>query len=252
MRFAAPVFFGAAFSFDIPYKIIYNEFIIIDKEAHSLSEGALLMQNNYQQYGGYPQAPQGNQAAPVYCANCGTLMPQGSVYCPNCGHANAPANAAPNHANTYGGAPTYANPAPVYDPYNPNPAQQPNMPPVGEVVSKSDYLKKYSSQAFRQGIKTSAIIGYVLCGIVALTVFVTPLALVDLAIYLGLTLGVHLAKNKICAFGILGYGILGCVLGLIMSGSFTGWGWIALGGYLISLFNKEEKAYNAYMASRQY
>lgn len=208
------------------------------------------MQNYNQQYGGYPQ---GNQAAPVYCANCGAVMPQGSVYCPYCGHANATANTAPNYANNYaGGAPAYGSAAPVYDPYNPNPTQRPNMPPMGEMVSKADYLKKYSSQAFRQGIKTGAIIGYVLCGIVALTILVTPLAIIDLVIYLGLTLGVHLAKNKICAFGILGYGVLGCILGLILSGSFTGWGWIALGGYLISLFSKEEKVYNTFMASRRY
>lgn len=243
---AAPI--GAAFAFDNPYNIIYNEFII-EKEYFSLSEGAFIMQNYNQQYGGYPQ---GNQAAPMYCANCGTVMPQGSVYCPNCGHANVHANAVPNYANTYGSAPTYANPAPVYNPYNPNPAQQFNMPPMGEMVSKSDYLKKYSSNDFRKGIKTAAIIGYVLCGIVALTILVTPLAIIDLVVYLGLTLGVHLAKNKICAFGILGYGVLGCILGLILSGSFTGWGWIALGGYLISLFTKEEKAYNAFMASSRY
>ena len=69
------------------------------------------MQNYNQQYGGYPQ---GNQAAPMYCANCGAVMPQGSVYCPYCGHANVTANTAPN------------------------------MPPMGEMVSKADYLKKYS------------------------------------------------------------------------------------------------------------
>lgn len=200
------------------------------------------MENYNQQYGGYQQAPQqGNQAAPVYCSNCGALIPQGSVYCTNCGHVSAAANPVQNYANTYGNTPVY-----------PNPGYQPNMPPVGEFVSKSDYLKKYSSQEFRKGIKTAAIIAYSLCGVVAVTILLSPLAILDLVVYLGLTLGMHLAKNKICAYGILGYGILGCILGLILNGSFTGWGWIALGFYAIKLFNKEEKAYNAYMASRQY
>lgn len=212
------------------------------------------MENYNQQYGGYQQAPQqGNQAAPVYCSNCGTLMPQGSVYCPNCGHANAPANAAPNYTNTYaGGAPVYGNAAPAYNAYNPNPAQQPNMPPVGEYVSKADYMKKYSSQEFRKGIKVAGIIGYVLTGIAAISIIANPWAIIDVLICIGLTLGIHLGKSKICAFGMLGYSIINIILYLVLYGTVGGWGWIALGGYAVSLFVKEEKLYKAFMASRRY
>lgn len=212
------------------------------------------MDNYNQQYGGYPQAPQqGNPAATEYCANCGAVIPQGSVYCASCGQARSAANPAANYSNAYSNAaPTYSNAAPPYGKYNPNPDYRPNMPPAGEYVSKSDYLKKYASEPFKKGIKTAAIIGYVLTGILALSILATPLAVIDMAIYLALTLGMHLAKNKLCAFGILGYGIFGCVLNLVLSGAFTGWGWIAVGAYAVSLFNKEEKQYASYMASRQY
>lgn len=193
--------------------------------------------------------PQPNSGA-VHCTQCGTAIPAGSVYCPNCGHA---ANPAPTYQNTYANAaPTYPNAAPTYGGYNPNPGYQQNVPPMGEYVSKSEYMKKYLSEPLKKNIKTVAIICYVLSGIVGVTVFLNPLALIDLAICLGLTLGMHLGKNKGCAIGILVYGIVACLLNLILSGSFGGWGWIAAGAYAISVFKKADQEYAAYSSSLMY
>lgn len=193
--------------------------------------------------------PQPNSGA-VTCTQCGAAIPQGSVYCPNCGHA---ANPAPSYQNTYANAaPVYPNAAPAYGGYNPNPGYQQNMPPVGEYVSKSEYMKKYLSEPLKKNIKTISIICYVLCGILAVLGFLAPIYFLDVAICMGLTLGMHLGKSKGCAIGILIYGIISCVLGLIASGTFGGWGWIAAGIGAISAFKKADQEYAAYSSSRMY
>lgn len=114
--------------------------------------------------------------------------------------------------------------------------------PLGS-ISKAEYYKKYASDSFRKNMRITAIIGYVMCGIVGLTVFVNIFGLIDLAILLGLTLGMHLGRSRGCAIGILVYSGASMILTLISSGTVGGWAWLAVGICALILFHNEDKRY---------
>lgn len=112
-----------------------------------------------------------------------------------------------------------------------------------------EYRKNYASAPLQKSIKTWSIVGYVLCGINLLLAFtVNIFALLDVAILLSLTLGVHLSKSKGCAIGLLVYAIVGGILSLISSGSFTGVLWIAMGAGYLGTISKMDAEYKAEMA----
>ncbi len=110
-------------------------------------------------------------------------------------------------------------------------------------VSKREYLKKYAPESFYTNLRIEAIIGYVLCGIAALTAIINPFALVDVAINPALTLGMHLGRSKGCAIAILVYAILGVVINLVLNGTLAGWAWLIVGIYALILFRNAEKRY---------
>ncbi len=137
--------------------------------------------------------------------------------------------------------------------YTPQAVEEPpfaaagNMPveeKLPEGVTKAEYFKKYAPESFAKNIKTTAIIGYACAGINALlSVAVNPLGLIDSVIFLGLTLGVHLGKSKGCAIGMLVYAIFTVVLGLVLTGTLSGWLWIIAGASAVSVFSNAEKRY---------
>ena len=113
-----------------------------------------------------------------------------------------------------------------------------------------EFRKKYASEGLRKNIKTWCIVAYVMCGInLLLALFVNIFALVDFALLLGLTLGLHINKSKGCAIGILVYAIIGCVLSLVGGGSVTGVYWIAMGVASLGIFKKMDAEYQNAMAS---
>lgn len=112
-------------------------------------------------------------------------------------------------------------------------------------VTKKKYFKKYASESFYRNLRVTAIVGYVLCGISVLTAIVNPFALVDVAIYLSLLLGMHLGKSKGCAIGVAAYAILGVVVNLVLNGVLVGWGWLIIGIYSLVIFNNAEKRYKS-------
>ena len=112
-----------------------------------------------------------------------------------------------------------------------------------EYVSKEEFLKNH--EAFNKNVKIVAIISYVLIGLNALNLLFNFFVIIDLAILLGCTLGVHLKKVKGCAIGILVYGIFSVVVGLLSSAGPTGWMWIVFGIIYLTQFNKAEKEYKA-------
>ena len=114
---------------------------------------------------------------------------------------------------------------------------------AGEEITKEVYFKKYASSNFYNNLKINSIIGYILCGILGLACLANPLGLIDLAIYLGLVLGMHLGKNKTCAILLTIYAVFSVVLVLIMSGTFSGWAWLIVSIYSWVLFHNEEKRY---------
>lgn len=160
-----------------------------------------------------PQAATQEQAG-EYCAKCGARL--GQRYCASCGHI--PGEPIPTKGAAEG-------------------------IPAGVQVSKREYLKKYAGDSFNTNLRTTAIVGYVLCGIQALTILANPYVLADLAICLSLTLGMHLGRSKGCAIGILVYAVVSMLIGLLSSGVLGGWGWLIVGIYGLVIFNNAEKRY---------
>ena len=114
-----------------------------------------------------------------------------------------------------------------------------------EYVSKKEYLQKHAPESFYKTIKTCAIVSYVLIGMNVLMLILNPLGIFDIAIMLGLTLGVHLKKVKGCAIALLCYGIFNCVVGLLVMGTPAGIAWIVIAIIYMVQFSKAEKEYKA-------
>lgn len=165
---------------------------------------------------------QGSQSAFGKCPCCGSTVEPGSAFCVSCGRPVAAGNQPnPNSGVPYG-------------------------------ISKKDYRREYAPQEMNKNLKIVGIIGYVLTGINVLVAFLNPFAWLDVVILLALTLGIHLSKSKGCAIGMLVYGCVSCLLGLLSMGTPTGWAWIILGAVAISQINKIDRAYEQFTAARPY
>ena len=112
-----------------------------------------------------------------------------------------------------------------------------------------EYRKNYASAPLKKNIKTWSIVAYVLVGLNAvIAITLNPWMLLDTALLLGLTLGVHLNKSKGCAIALLVYSGINAVIGLIGSGTVSGWWWIVLAVSYISTIKKIDAEYKAEMA----
>lgn len=165
---------------------------------------------------------QGGQSAFGKCPCCGNAVEPEAAFCPHCGRPVA----AYNQPDPWSGI------------------------PYG--VSKGDFRRQYAPPEQQKSITVVSIIGYVLCGINVLVALLNPFALIDVAVFLGLTLGIHLGKSKGCAIAMLVYGIVGCVIGLLAAGTPSGWAWIVLGAVAMSSIGKMDAVYEQFRAANPY
>ena len=138
------------------------------------------------------------------------------------------------------------NVTPEVEPVAENPyASQANYN-VQPPVSKKEFFKKYAPDSFKKTILIASIIAYVMVGINVIMVLAGNIAsILDVAITLGLTLGIHVGKSKGCAIAITVYGVINVIVASLMAGSLTGWGWLAVAIAYLVAFNKAEKEYKA-------
>lgn len=122
--------------------------------------------------------------------------------------------------------------------------------PEGIRVSKKDYLRKYAGEEFDGNLKMLGILGYVMLIPIVVSAFSNPVVLLDGAILLALTLGMHLGRNKLCAIGIAVYSLISCLLSM-GGGMLTLWGWVILGVFAFLQFRKAEKQYEKLMRDRR-
>ena len=114
-----------------------------------------------------------------------------------------------------------------------------------EYMDKKEYFKNHAPESFYKTIKVCAIISYVLVGINVLSLIINPWGILDVALMLGLTLGVHLKKVKGCAIALLVYSIFNFVVGLVAAGTPAGTGWLVISIIYLVQFSKAEKEYKA-------
>lgn len=179
-----------------------------------------------------------------YCSYCGAILTPGAKFCSGCGRSlnqqAAPRNQVPQNA---GGYQSYgAN----QGGYTPAANQNYYQPPMMQKPTKKEYRKICTNEKYRKDLKSSAIALYVLTVLNALiAIAANPGALLDTAIFLALTLGMHLGKSKGCAIGLLCFAIFSVVIMLISTGSLGGWLWViaAIGG--LRAFSAADKEYEA-------
>lgn len=147
-----------------------------------------------------------------FCSRCGAALAPGGAFCPQCGLGAGEQVATQSHM------------------------------PAG--TGKREYYKNYAGDTFRRQLKSSAIMCYICAGLTALVaILLNPLSLLDAAIVLGLGLGMHLGKSKVCAYLILIYSALSTLITLVATGTFGGWLLILAGVFAVSTFSKADKRY---------
>lgn len=126
--------------------------------------------------------------------------------------------------------------------------------PINRNISRDEYLNTYADPKLKKEIKSCVIICYVLLalnfvvGIVVSVVnsYVNWMTLIDLIIYGGLTLGIHLKKSKGCAIALLVISALSTVITFIITHTVSGYLWIIVAIFAIVNIGKLNKAYAQY------
>ena len=180
-----------------------------------------------------------------YCSNCGTALKDDQTFCPNCGtRASAP------EASTSGS---------FNQPFTPPVSDQGQgfVPPVYsygsqgggfKCTTKKEFLALPENKKIRSQIRSSGIICYICGGItlVVALIFMSLMTLLDVALVVGLGLGVHLAQSRVCAILLTVYAAFSVIVGIVVNGTVSGWLLvIAAVVSIISTFNLE-KAWKAY------
>ena len=152
------------------------------------------------------------------CTSCGAANEDGAKFCTYCGTAlGVPA------AGTVSYAPT-AN-------------------------TKKEFLQLPENAKLKKELRTSAIICYICAGItllVGLFAAENPYVFIDVALLVGLGLGIHLKQSKACAIALVVYAVINTVIGLASTGRFSGWLILLAGVYAVIYTFKLDKAWKQY------
>ena len=167
----------------------------------------------------------------IYCTNCGTQMPAGTVFCAACGQKRQDTNVqnvAQQHAHTFNTS-----------------AGTPQVP-AGYPISRKEFINQYAQLSIKRDIKSIAILCYVCAGLTFIvSCIMSPIGIIDALALAGLALGMHLGKSRGCAIAIFVLSIIETILSLT-AGSFPFWVLLAGIAALVT-FNKIEKQYKQFL-----
>lgn len=118
-------------------------------------------------------------------------------------------------------------------------------------LSKKEFYTQYAEKKDKGNIRAAAILGYICAGATLLlgVLMQNYFIVIDVAIILGLSLGIHIAKSRACAVAILVYSLINVIFSLLATGQISGW-WLVIVGVvgIIGTFHFH-KAYQSYLAS---
>ena len=122
--------------------------------------------------------------------------------------------------------------------------------PVQPNLTKKDFAQIPQLADWKKNFKITYIVGYICAGLMLISTFIVgPYALIDLAIVLGTTLGIHLKYSYGCAIGLLVYAIINTILGIVMTGSFSGWLILATAICAVRYMSAFEKYWKDYQST---
>ena len=177
-----------------------------------------------------------------FCGNCGTRIPAAPVDAAQPPMANS---VPPQQPYSQPLQQPYAQPTQPQQPYSqplqqpyaqPTQPQQPAQPPYGyaqqpvqppygqpvyvqsALLAREQFDQHPLVQKYCKNIRVSAIVMYVCAGITLLANVVAAqniAGLLDVAILVGLGLGVHLARSRVCAYITLAYGVFNLIYMLV-------------------------------------
>ena len=87
---------------------------------------------------------------------------------------------------------------------------------IPDGIAEREYIKKYAGDDFYRKHRRIGIFGYVMYVVLFVLSLWLPGTPLERLIFLGLTLGIHLGKSKVCAYVLLGFGILETIMLLIV------------------------------------
>ena len=174
------------------------------------------------------------------CPSCGAVCNDNEKFCGNCGYSFQEAGSVPSPVQP--AAPTYPGYAQAY-------AQPAASAP--KVATKKEFLKLPENKKIRSELNGAAIITFVCAGINVILGAVSGnwSIMIDVAIMVGLGLGIMLSHSRVCAIVLLAYGVLNVVVGLVQNGTPSGY-LILIAGVLAVIYAfKAEKLWKAYQQS---
>ena len=117
-----------------------------------------------------------------------------------------------------------------------------------KVATKKEFLKLPENKKIRKEINGAAIICYSCAAITLLVSLATGSfsSILDVVILIGLGLGIHLAKSRICAIILTVYGAINMIITTTANGSLAGWLPLAAGIFALVYTIKLSKAWKAY------
>lgn len=196
----------------------------------------------------------------MICQSCGRANELGAKFCKSCG-APLESNETAQQNNIYQQGAAYQS-EPAYQQNNGyqqnNPNNQYGMPESmysGTTrMTKKEFNECANIKTITKNITASAIIAYVI-GVVTFIVNVVlagnAAGILDVLIVVGLGLGVHLAKSRVCAVIIAAYSIFNCIYMLMLTGRPGGWLIIVCGVYAVIYTFKYQKAWKKYQQTGQ-
>lgn len=119
-----------------------------------------------------------------------------------------------------------------------------------ERISKKEYYAKYANKQDKLNIQMAAILTYICGGISLISGLFAQnyYMIIDVVLIVGLALGLHIARSRVCAVLILIYSCLSSILALINTGRVTGWWLILVGVWAVRGTINFHKDYQRYLS----
>lgn len=169
------------------------------------------------------------------CPNCNEELMENDHFCKRCGMPVQGTYTAGNQ-NSYGPAAGQ----PSYSPLN-QWMNQTGSPFPAKTITKQAYWKIYDNKDAKSVVIAAVILTYIMAGLDIVIGIFSGFSLywnwgyfIDGLVFLGLALGMHLAKSRVCAIIIAAYSFIGKIITLAGGlNSFSLSGWLIGIGFLV-------------------
>jgi len=115
-------------------------------------------------------------------------------------------------------------------------------------ITFKKYVNEIADGKVRKNINSYGIAGYFVAAFnFILALLFSPMSILDVLIIGGLSAGIHIAKNRVCAILLCIFSIANAVISIIQTGKLTGALILFIGIASVKEMNKAYKSYQAYL-----